>query len=126
VDALAEQICITAVERLRAATLGRQKAPLSSCRAVIIQLLCSSAKLNAPDAIFVKALWQRTDFALAHKNGTGAILAGVSTMAHTGFPLGYHGPYLEHGHVLIKGSGLRYRVASLALLIPQKQRILLL
>jgi hypothetical protein len=34
-----EQICITAVEQLRAATLDRQKAALSSCRAVIIELM---------------------------------------------------------------------------------------
>jgi hypothetical protein len=81
--------------------------------------------VNAPDAMFVKAHWQRTDF--AHKNGTGPFWP--VSVAHHGahrFSLGYIGPYLEQGPVLIKGSGLGYRAASLALLIPRKRRVLLL
>jgi hypothetical protein len=52
----------------------------------------------------------------------GIRLAGVCPHhdAHRS-PSGYHRPYLEPGHVLIKGSGLGYRAAFLALLILQKQ-----
>jgi hypothetical protein len=84
---------------------------------------------------FRQNCWQKTDFALAHKNGTGAILAGVCRHYDTRrFSLGYHRQHQEHADVLIKDpvvTGVLLGQTVLQGDIPclayrQKQQILLL
>jgi hypothetical protein len=68
-----------------------------------------------------KLIGESSYSSLAHKNGTGAILAGECRHhgAHR-FSLRYIGPYPEQGPVLIKGSGLGYRGGIPRLAYPQE------